>query len=153
MIRHFARPASLYLIALSSKLTTACSSRRALMLADDAPSHDMLTRMSRSAAAAWQSLTAASRMSLIGRFFQRQLAFLFALLDLRQAQQVLDDLIQAVRLLGDDPQETLGVFRVVHCTIQQRFDKTLDRSDRRLQLVRNVGHEVAADILQVPDNA
>ena len=36
----------------------------------------------------------------------------------------------------------------LHGAVEQRFDEALDRRDRRLQLVRDVGHEVAADVLQ-----
>ena len=33
---------------------------------------------------------------------------------------------------------------------KKRLDEALDRGDRRAELVRNVGHEVAADVFQPP---
>ncbi len=104
--------------------------------------------MSCSLAAVWQVSAAASSTprSAPG---SSAIVGVFALLDLRQAQQIFDDRVQAVGLLGHDPQEPLGVDRVVHGAVEQRFDKALDRRDRRLQLVRDVGHEVAADVFQL----
>ena len=42
----------------------------------------------------------------------------------------------------------LGVDRIADRAVEQRFHESLDRGDRRLQLVRDVGHEIAADVLQ-----
>ena len=36
----------------------------------------------------------------------------------------------------------------LHGAVEQGFDEALDRGDRRLELVRDVGHEVAADVFQ-----
>ncbi len=82
------------------------------------------------------------------RDFDLHVLVVFALLDLRQAEQVFDDRVQAVGLLGDDLQEAVGVSRLLDRAVEQRFDEAFDRSDRRLQLVRDVGHEVAADAFE-----
>ena len=70
--------------------------------------------MLRSAAAAWQVLQ--RRFEHAGRSgagFERDVVGVLALFDFRQAQQVLDDRVQPIGLLGDDPQKPLGIDRVV----------------------------------------
>ena len=44
----------------------------------------------------------------------------------------------------------MGVFLVVEGAVDQRFEETLDRGDRRPQFVGNVGDEVAPDVLEMP---
>ena len=56
--------------------------------------------------------------------------------------------LQPVGLLGDDAQEAPGRVGVVERAVEQRLGEALDRGDRRLELVRDVGDEVAADRLE-----
>jgi hypothetical protein len=77
-----------------------------------------------------------------------QLLVVFALLDLRESQQVFDDRVQAVRLLGNDSQEALGIDRVFFGAIEQRLHEAFDRSDGRLELMRHVGDKISADHFQ-----
>ncbi len=70
--------------------------------------------------------------------------------DPREQEQVRDDRVEAVHLAEHDAQKALRAGLVREAVFQQRLDETLDRGDRRPQLVGDVGHEVAADVLQVP---
>ena len=65
-------------------------------------------------------------------------------LEARQPQQVLDQPLHALRLAMNDLQEPPARVRILRI-IQQRFGVTLDRGQRRAQLVRDVGDEVSAD--------
>ena len=69
---------------------------------------------------------------------------------LRQFQQVFRQPRQSPRMLQDDPQKPVAVLRVVHGSRKQRFRKSLDRRQRRAELMRYVGHEVSPDSFQFP---
>ncbi len=73
------------------------------------------------------------------------------LFDAGEAENVVDDGAQAIRLIEHDPQEPLGVLAVVQAALQQRFDEAFDRGHRRAELVAGVGHEIAADVFQMPE--
>ena len=79
---------------------------------------------------------------------EQVLALLALLLHPGQGQQVLENGVQTLGVLGDDPEELLPLLAVVHGAVQQRLDVALDGSDGRFQLVRDVGHELAADTFQ-----
>ena len=94
--------------------------------------------------------------SAIGRFQhapqrsggEHVLGFFPLLLHAGQGQQVFEDGVQPLGLLGDDFEELLPLLGVVHRPVQQRFDIALDGSDGRFQFVGDIGHEIAADALQ-----
>ncbi len=62
--------------------------------------------------------------------------------DAGQAEQVQNQHVQAIGLAGHLTEEVIAMFRVVAGTVQQGFDTHLDDRQRRLQFVRDVGHEV-----------
>ncbi len=69
-------------------------------------------------------------------------AFLF---EAGQAQQVFDDRVEAVGLPGDDPGEVQTRGRGHVLVVEQGFHGRFDRADGGLDLVGDVGDEVAAD--------
>ena len=85
---------------------------------------------------------------MIGVGSDAQVGRFFAPLDLRQAQQVFDDRIEPIGLPGDDRQKPHGVVAVVERAVEQGFDETLDRGDRRFQFMRDIGDEIAAEAFE-----
>ena len=65
-----------------------------------------------------------------------------------QVQQILNQLVQPIRLLFDPRHEQLVVLRVVNGAHPERFGIGLDRRQRRLQFVGDVRHELPPDVLQ-----
>src|SRR5262249_13529401 len=63
--------------------------------------------------------------------------------DARQLEQLADQLRQTVDLDMHPPQEVRAAIRIVQGAVFERFDERLQRRDRRLELMRDVGHEVA----------
>ena len=79
----------------------------------------------------------------------RRLDRLLSRLEARQAQQVAHEPLHAVRLPRDDLEEARGLLRLRRHVVLQRLDVALDRGQRRAQLVRHVGHEVASHAIGV----
>ena len=67
-----------------------------------------------------------------------------------QLEQVAHQGRHPLRVDADLAQEALGVRRLVQRAVLERLDEPADRGERRAQLVRRVGHEVAADLLHAP---
>ena len=67
-----------------------------------------------------------------------------ARLEARQLEQVLDQRRHAVRVRADLAEEALGGARLVLGAVLERLHEAADGRERRAQLVRGVGHEVAA---------
>ena len=79
----------------------------------------------------------------------RRLEQLLPRIEPREPQQVLDQPLHARRVPRDDLEElprAVGVGRLV----EQRLDVAADRRERRAQLVRHVGDEVAPDLIGAP---
>ncbi len=83
-----------------------------------------------------------------GHGLQHDILGVFSLFDFRETEQVFDDGVQAVGLLGNDAQESLGVDWVLAGAVEQRFDEALDGGDGSFEFVGDVGHEIAANVLQ-----
>ena len=66
----------------------------------------------------------------------------------REAQQVADEPLHAQRVARDDLEEPPRLFR--RRLVGERFDVAANRGERRAQLVRDVGDEVAADLIGAP---
>ena len=71
-------------------------------------------------------------------------------LDPRQRQHVENQVVQPIRLLHDPLDKRDAGLAVVECPVAERFRVRLDRAQRRLELVRNVGHEVASQRFEPP---
>ena len=69
---------------------------------------------------------------------------------LRKLQQVVRQPRQAAGMLQNDPEKALAILRIVDRAGQQRFRKSLNGRQRRLEFVRHVGHEIAPHPLQFP---
>ena len=67
----------------------------------------------------------------------------------RQPQQILDEPLHPLRVARDDLEEPAALV-LVGVALRQRFDVAANRGQRRAQLVRDVGDEVAADLIGAP---
>ena len=67
-----------------------------------------------------------------------------------QPQEVLDETLHAQRVALDDLEEPLA-FVSARVALEQHLDVSANRRQRRSQLVRHVGHEVAADLVDAPE--
>ena len=78
-----------------------------------------------------------------------QVERLLAGVEARQPQQILDQPLHPLRVPRDDlekrPRSSASA-----SPSRQRFDVAADRGQRRAQLVRDVGDEVAADLIGAP---
>ena len=77
---------------------------------------------------------------------RHELDALLAGIQPRQPQQVLDEPLHPRRMTMDDVEEFLSRVSIVRI-VKQRFGVSLDGCERRAQLVRNVGDEVAAHLV------
>ena len=69
--------------------------------------------------------------------------------DVHQRQQVADDGGKAVDLLVDIAEEFLAKLRIHVVLIHHGFHQNLDRRQRRFQLVRCIGNELVARLVEV----
>ena len=81
----------------------------------------------------------------VGHVDRHDLERLVVGLDAGQHQHVEDQVMQPVGLFFDAGQESLTRFRVGVGAVAERFGIRLDRTERSLELMRNIGHEIAAD--------
>ena len=65
----------------------------------------------------------------------------------REPQQILDEPLHALGMARDDRQEPPALLGVA-VALGQRLDIAADRRQRRAQLVRDVGDEIAADLIR-----
>ncbi len=72
-------------------------------------------------------------------------------LDLGEREQVLSEAVHAAGVLEDDGHEFARVIGEVHAVFEERFDVAGDGSERRAQLMGDVGDEVAAGFLGALD--
>ena len=141
------RAAGLYFTALSIRFTTACTKSGALIRP---------RQILRAGEINLDSLAAAFAADLDGVLQdvlepaggQGDLALLRILLDPGQAEQVVDDLVEAVGLPGDDVQKAPGVFRFLHGPGQQGLHEALDGGDRGFEFMGDIGREIPPGLLQ-----
>src|SRR4029434_5153247 len=80
---------------------------------------------------------------------RRQIERFLPRIEPRQAQQVADQALHALAMPRDDLEELIRLLRI-RTIVQQRLNVATNRRERRTQLVRDVGHEVAADLIRAP---
>ncbi len=140
-------PEGQYLTALSTRFDRTCSRARG------SPSTGREARRELRGEAHALLLRPLAEESEHDRHDPLQLhAFAFELelvrLELRELQHVLDQTLEALRVSLDDVEEPVGGRRVLEGAGLQRLGGRPDGRDRRAQLVRGVGDEVAAKRLQ-----
>ena len=74
--------------------------------------------------------------------------FQAARFDSREFQQIIGEPRQPPRVLADNFDEALPIRLVVQRAAQKRFGKSLNRGQRRLEFVRDIGHEIAPHALE-----
>ena len=105
------------------------------------------TRWLRSSAACATSATTVSASLRVSQAIDVER--LLAGVEPRQPQQILDQPLHPLRVARDDLEEPAPRPRA-GVAFGQRFDVAADRGQRRPQLVRHVGDEVAADLIGAP---
>ena len=93
------------------------------------------------------------RETLVDHLLNRHrhdLEHLLSRLDPREQQHVENQVVQSIGLLLDALDKLDARLAIVERAVAERFGVGLDRAERRLQLVRDVGHEVAAQRFQPP---
>ena len=141
-------PSGLYLMALSTRFTTACSSSGGLMIGVDGFGRLQLDRDALRLGLGVADLHRHPHHVAQAALLQLDAAAVGSLLHAREAEQVFDDGVQPVGLADDDAQEALRLGRLVLGSVQQGLGESLDRRHRRLDLVRDVGDELAPHALQ-----
>ena len=67
-------------------------------------------------------------------------------------QQILNQISQAIRMLGDGSEKAGGDLGIVFCAFQQSFHKTFDKRKRRAQFMADIGNEFLARALELLDS-
>jgi hypothetical protein len=79
-----------------------------------------------------------------------RIRFIFAVFDFGQVQDVLNQIMKPLRLDVDDVKETERGFPIIDRTGFQCLHESADRCQRGLQLMRDIGDKIRADLLQIP---
>ena len=72
-------------------------------------------------------------------------------LDVRQIREVVEQPAKAFRVAEGDLEKAPRVLALLERAAEQRLEIALDRRERRAQLVRDVGDELGADSLEMPE--
>ena len=98
-------------------------------------------------AASAGATSAATASASAARVAGDEIERLLAGVEPRQPQQILDQPLHPLRVPRDDLEEPPPLV-LVGVALRQRLDVAADRGQRRAQLVRHVGDEVAADLIR-----
>src|SRR5262245_3130941 len=74
--------------------------------------------------------------------------FEFSGLDLGKLEQIVGQAAKPDRMITNDFEEPIAVFHIFHRASQEGFRESLNRRQRSLELMRDIGHEITARAFQ-----
>ena len=134
-------------MALSTRLTTACSRSGGLIGANTAAEQATSRAMPLARASILQTSVATCTTSQTSASSSGA-ASSWSGLQRGEREQIGDDRVETVGLAGDDAQESASRVGVVGGAVQQGLGEALDRRHGGLEFVRDVGDEVAPHRLE-----